>query len=83
MNKYTVSLSDRTRRRTVVAQSSSEAVRAVVGQRLINCRQDSCSHDGKHMTYSVAVQTGRTVNGATPFKNIWAYVDCVPTIQRE
>ncbi len=73
MNQYTVALSDRKRRRTVRAYSGTDAVQLAVGGRFINCREDSWNQAGES-TYNVAVQTGRTVGGATPFRNIFAYV---------
>lgn len=75
MSKFRVSLTDRQTRRTVEATDATEAVRQVVGQRLINCRMSSWAANGSYADFDVAVQTGPTRGGATPFRNISAHVE--------
>lgn len=78
MNTYRIEISDRQRARNVKAHSASDAIRLAVGERLINTRHD---HDVvnragriEYTRYEAAVQTGRTIGGATPFRNIWITV---------
>ena len=75
MSKFRISISDRNTRRTIEAHDATEAVRRAVGQRLITCRQNAAAMDGSCAEYDVAVQTGPTRSGATPFRNIRAYVE--------
>lgn len=73
--KVRIELSDRTRARNVeIAHKFDipDAIAKVVGERFIHARQDSYSVDSA--VYEVAVSTGPTRNGSTPFKNIRAYV---------
>lgn len=76
MKTVIVELSDRKNARRVQLQdyeSGSDAVRKVVGSRLINERCAEWNNAGDAI-YECMVSTGPTRNGSTPFKNIRAYV---------
>lgn len=70
-----IELSDRTRAANVEIDEPfdiPEAIAQVVGKRFLHARQDSYRNDSA--VYEVAVSTGPTRNGSTPFQNIRAYV---------
>ena len=66
------------KRRTVARDTNSQidlvdAVREDATRRhnLATWRLDSWSCDGSHVRVEAAKRTGRTRNGATPFRNVW------------
>lgn len=78
MNTYRVKLSDRQRARNIEAPDAKAAVEAAVGQRLIHANLDTWKQDGTMGIYAIAVATGPTRGGSTPFRNITAHVTTKP-----
>ena len=71
MTTYRISISDRARDRIIRnAQDVNEAIRSAVGQRLISAQRNSVAMDGSFAEYQAMIRMGRTVHGATPFKNV-------------
>ena len=78
MAQYRIEISDRERARNVQAGDARDAIATAVGSRLLHARHDCDSVDRngrvQYSRFEAAVQTGRTVGGATPFRNIWVTV---------
>lgn len=77
LQTFRVSLTDRKNRRTVQAASGKEAVGLVVGKRFFSANQRCVAMGGSCAEYDVNIQVGRTVGGATPVKQISAYVETI------
>lgn len=73
---YRVSIGDRQRDRIIRTETTpADAARAAVGSRLLTCREESRSMGRDPIwVYEVAVQTGPTRSGSTPFANVRVYV---------
>jgi len=70
MKTYRISISDRQRNRIIRADRAVDAIRVAIGERFINARENSVSMRGDVSHYEVAVATGPTRNGNTPFRDI-------------
>lgn len=73
---YRIEISDRSRAKIICgAYDAQDALRKAIGNRLINARHDCSAADGSYAMYDVAVATGPTRHGATPFRNITARIE--------
>jgi hypothetical protein len=69
--KYHITFSDRQRARHIIADSAADAIRAA-RRDLIHARLNTWSDT--ELVFDLAIQTGPTRHGSTPFRNISAIV---------